>query len=62
MFGNNGEEVIGGLTKLHFEKIHGFYSSPNIIGAMKLRGLRLVGNMTLMRKNKIFLHSFVPET
>jgi hypothetical protein len=37
IFGPNMEEVAGGWIKLHNEEIRNFYSSPNIVSAVKSR-------------------------
>jgi hypothetical protein len=34
------DEVTGGWRKLHNEKLHNFYSSPNIIRVIKSRRIR----------------------
>jgi hypothetical protein len=36
IFGPKREEITGGWTKLHSEKLHDLYSSSNIIGMIKL--------------------------
>jgi hypothetical protein len=36
--GSKGEEVVGNRRKMHNEKLHGFYSSPNIFRVTKSRG------------------------
>jgi hypothetical protein len=40
IFGPKGDEVIGGLTKIHNEKLYKFYSSPNIIRMIMSRRIR----------------------
>jgi hypothetical protein len=40
MFRPKRDDVMGKLRKLHDEKLHNFYSSPNIIRQIKLRRMR----------------------
>jgi hypothetical protein len=40
IFGPKRDEVTGSWRKLHNEDIHNFYSSPSIIGIIKLRRMR----------------------
>jgi hypothetical protein len=40
IFGPKGGEVAGDWRKLHNEKLHNLYSSPNIIRMIKPRRLR----------------------
>jgi hypothetical protein len=35
--GPEGDEMTGGLKKLHYEELHNLYSSPNIISTIKSR-------------------------
>jgi len=35
IFGPKREEVVGGWKRLHNEKLHNLYASPNIIRVMK---------------------------
>jgi hypothetical protein len=44
IFGHKRDEVTGGWRKLHNEKLHNFYSSPNIITVIKSRRMRLDGH------------------
>jgi hypothetical protein len=37
IFGSKKDEKIGGWSKLHNEKLHNLYSSPNIIRMIKMR-------------------------
>jgi hypothetical protein len=41
IFGPVTEKVIGGWEKLHNEKLHNLYASPNIIKVIKSRRMRL---------------------
>jgi hypothetical protein len=41
--GPKRDEMTGGWRKLQNEKLHNFYSSPNITGTMKSRSMREVG-------------------
>jgi len=43
IFGSERKEVTGGWRKLHNEELHDFYSTPNIITAIKSREMSLVG-------------------
>jgi hypothetical protein len=43
IFGPKRDEVIGGWRKLHIEKLHKLYSSPNVIKMIKPRRMRLEG-------------------
>jgi hypothetical protein len=45
IFGPKQNEVKGEWRKLHSEKLHNFYSSPNIIRQIKLRTMRWVGHV-----------------
>jgi hypothetical protein len=42
IFGPMREKVTGGWRKLHSEKLHDFYSSPDIIRMIKSRNIRWV--------------------
>jgi hypothetical protein len=44
IFGLKRNEVMGGWRKLHNEKLHNLYSSPNIIRMIKSRRLRWTGH------------------
>jgi hypothetical protein len=48
MFGPEREEVAGGWRKLHNEKLHDLYDTPNVIRVIKSRRMRLTGHRTLM--------------
>jgi hypothetical protein len=41
IFGLKRDEVSGEGTKLHYEELHGLYSSSNIVRVIKLRRMRL---------------------
>jgi hypothetical protein len=43
IFGPKRDEVTRGWRKLHNEELHGLYSSPSIITAIKARRKRWVG-------------------
>jgi len=40
MFGSEREEVAGGWRRLHSKELHYSYTSPNVIGIIKSRGMR----------------------
>jgi hypothetical protein len=48
IFGPKRDEVMGGRTKLHNEKLHDLYSSPNTIRIIKSRRMRCVGHVARM--------------
>jgi hypothetical protein len=37
IFGPERNDMMGGWRELHFEELHNFYSSPNIIRVIKSR-------------------------
>jgi hypothetical protein len=45
IFGPKRDEVTGVWRKLHNEKFHDLYSSPNILRVIKLRRMRWVGHV-----------------
>jgi hypothetical protein len=49
MLGPNRDEVTGERRKLHEEELHGLYTSPNIVGVIKLRRMRWVGHVRMGR-------------
>jgi hypothetical protein len=48
IFGPKRDEVTGEWRKLHSEKLHILYSSPNIIRQIKSRRMRWVGHVARM--------------
>jgi hypothetical protein len=46
------DEVTGEWRKMHNEKFHNLYSSPNIIRHMKRRRMRWAGHMARMGKER----------
>jgi hypothetical protein len=48
IFGPKRDEVTGGCIKLHNEKLHKLYSSPNIIGMIKSSRMRWTGHVARM--------------
>jgi hypothetical protein len=48
IFGPKRNEVTGDWIKLHNEKLHNLYSSPNIIRMFKSRRMRWAGHVTRM--------------
>jgi hypothetical protein len=52
IFGPKRDEVTGEWRKLHNEKLHDLYSSPNIIRIIKSRRMRWAGHVTRMGKKR----------
>jgi hypothetical protein len=50
IFGPRRDEVTGDWRKLHNEKLHNLYSSPNIIRMVKSRRMRWAGHVARMGK------------
>jgi hypothetical protein len=48
IFGPKREEVVGGWRRLHSEELHNLYASPNIIRVIRLRRMRLEGQVERM--------------
>jgi hypothetical protein len=46
--GHKRGEIRGGWRKLHIEECHNLYSSPNIIGMIKSRRMRLSEHIARM--------------
>jgi hypothetical protein len=44
--------MTGGWRKVHNEKLHNLYSSPNIIRMMKSRRMKISGNVARMREKR----------
>jgi hypothetical protein len=49
IFGPKRGEIVGGWRKLHDEKLHNLYSSPNIIRMIKSRRMEWAGHVECMR-------------
>jgi hypothetical protein len=49
IFGPKGDEVTGKWRKLHNEKLHDLYSSPNVVRVIKLRRMIWAGHVALLR-------------
>jgi hypothetical protein len=49
-FGRKNEEVAGGRRRLHNEKLHNLYASPNIIRVIKLRRMTCAGHVACMEE------------
>jgi hypothetical protein len=45
IFGLKGDEVTGGLRKLHNEELHNLYSLPSIIRMIQSRMMRWTGHV-----------------
>jgi len=52
IFGRNWDEVTRELRKLHSEELNDLYSSPNIIRAIKFRGMRWAGHVARMGERR----------
>jgi hypothetical protein len=48
IFGPKRNEVTEGWRKLHNAELHNFYSAPSVIGIIKSKIMRLVGNVARM--------------
>jgi hypothetical protein len=53
IFGPKRDEVVGGRRKLHNEKIHNVYSSPNINRITMLRRMGWAGNVADMGRRAL---------
>jgi hypothetical protein len=52
IFGLKRDEVVGGLRKLHNEKLHNLYSPPSIIRMIKPRRMRWMGHVARMGEKR----------
>jgi hypothetical protein len=52
VFGPKRDEMVGGWRKLHNEKLHILYSSPNVIKTIKSRSMRWAGHVTPMGEKR----------
>ena len=52
IFGAKRDEITGGWRKLHNDKLHALFSSPNIIRNHKLRRLRWTGHVACMEQSR----------
>jgi hypothetical protein len=52
IFGPRRDEVTGDWRKLHNEKLHNLYSSPNIIRMIKSRRMGWAGHVARMRETR----------
>jgi hypothetical protein len=52
IFGPKRDEVTGDWRKLHNEKLHNLYSSPNIIRMIKSRRMRWTGHVARMGETR----------
>jgi hypothetical protein len=52
IFGPRRDEVTGDWRKLHNEKLHNFYSSPNIIRMIKSRRIKWAGHIARMGQKR----------
>jgi hypothetical protein len=54
MYGPNMDEIIGSWRKLHDEKLHNLYPSPNTIRMFKSRRMRLTEHVACMGEKNTF--------
>jgi hypothetical protein len=52
IFGSKRDEVTGEWRKLHIDKLHVSYSSPNIIRQIKSRRMKWAGNVARMGEER----------
>jgi hypothetical protein len=52
IFGPERDEITGEWSKLHNEKLHGLYSSPNIVRVIKSRRMRWAGRVARMGRRE----------
>jgi hypothetical protein len=55
IFGPKRDEVTGGWTKLHNEELHKLYSSPSIIGMIKLLRMRWTEHVARMERRRMHI-------
>jgi hypothetical protein len=51
IFGPKRDEVTGGRSKLHNEKLHNMYASPSIIGMVESRKMSWAGHVARTGKS-----------
>jgi hypothetical protein len=61
IFGHKREEVMEGWRRLHNEKLHNLYASPNVVREIKSRRMRWTGHLGRMEHEKC-IHHFVRKT
>jgi hypothetical protein len=54
IFGPKKVEVTGEWRKLHNEKLHNLYSSPNIVRVIKSRRMRWMGHVARMGEERVY--------
>jgi hypothetical protein len=59
IFGPKRDKVMRGWRKLHNEKLHNLYFSPNIIRMIKSRKMRWAGHVARMGKKRNAYRIFV---
>jgi hypothetical protein len=52
IFGLKTDKIAGDWSKLQNKELHDLYSSPNIIGVVKSRGIRGQGTWHIWRRRK----------
>jgi hypothetical protein len=55
IFGPKRDDVTGDWRKLHYEELHNFYSSPNIIRMIKSRKMRCAGHVERMWERGMYI-------
>jgi len=53
IFGPGRDEVTGEWRRLHNEELNDLYSSPNVVGVIKLRGMRWAGHVARMGEEMV---------
>jgi hypothetical protein len=48
-----GDEITGEWRKLHYEKLHDLYSSPNIVRVIKSRRIRWARHIARMGRREV---------
>jgi hypothetical protein len=62
IFGPKRDEVTGEWRKLHYEELNDQCFSPNIIRAIKSRGIRWAGHVARMEEEERYIQGFGKET